>query len=361
MRHLSLVGVALALGLNGCAIFSPKPPDYNSIAVIQGRLDKASEVGAVMPDYVPMTRRVLWYLPNRFFDVLDCGKLSIGIGPGMGLEIYVTKIIWVSYLNYRSWRLGFDGRTMGVYEDGQYRRWRISEWHLAEWYGTDAAAGKIPIWALSNFRPHEAPLMDGKPAVAEIEKNAWDVGATVHFLIGADILARPGEVFDLLFGLWGDDPSEDDYLIRYYPLHDYEPQQSIVNIFVSAIDQMSEADLKNTLGMELVRTSSMRAGNTLKPLAGGAAPGGQDSGKGYVVVNGIRINPDEYRDDKGNLDFTIRCTGAYLQWNTPAQFEYTVKFYNRYRREYTKYFLQIELENSHWVITKIQTSNTFDD
>jgi hypothetical protein len=354
LRPAAVLAFVSALSLGGCSVFAPKPPECQSIEVVRPRLEMANETATKMPDYVPMQYRILWWLPNRLLDAVDVAKASIGLGPGVGIEVYVTKAIWVSYLNYRSWRFGFDGRTLGFYEDGQYRRWRINDWHLAEWHGKDAAACRIPKLALKNFRPHEAPLIDGKAAVREIEKNLFDIGASLHFLVGADALVRPFEVLDLVVGLWGDDPAEDDYGLRYYPLWDYQPQSSIVDIFVNALDEMNEADLENTLSKELWRKSSIRAqGDT------SGAPSARDGG--FVSIDGIRIYPGDFRDGDGNLDVQIRCEGATLRWGVPAEFEYNLTMLNRYRRSMHDYHLTLRLEDSHWVITDISTGTRYID
>lgn len=342
-----LTAAVLALALQGCSVFAPKPPDCQSIEVLRPRLEMANEKAAKMPDYVPMQHRILWWVPNRVLDALDVAKLSIGLGPGAGIEIYVTKAVWISFLNYRSWRFGVDGRTLGFYEDGQYRRWRINDWHLAEWHGKNASSCRIPKLALKNFRMHEAPLIDGKAAVKEIEKNLFDVGATVHFLLGADALVRPWEVYDLVVGLWGDDPGKDDYGLRYYPLWDYQPQSNIVDIFVNALDEMNEADLQNTLSRDLWRKTVVREqGDT------SGAPSAR--GGGYVSIDGERIYPGDFRDADGNLDVQIRCEGATLRWGVPAEFEYHLTMLNRYRRSMQDYYLTLRLEDSHWVITTIK-------
>jgi len=344
-----LAATALSFAFQGCAVFAPKPPACQSIEVIRPRLELANEKAAKMPDFVPIQQCVLWWVPNRLLDAFDVAKLSIGVGPGIGLEVYVTKAIWVSYLNYRSWRFGIDGRTFGCYEDGQYRRWRINNWHLAEWYGKDAAACRIPKLALKNFRPHESPLIDGKAAGKEIEKNLFDVGATVHFLLGADALVRPYEVYDLIACLWGDDPARDDYGLQHYPLWDYQPQQGVVDIFVNALDELNEPDLQNTLSNDLWHKTTIGAQGTDASTANGRTGTG-----GYVTIDGSRIHPQDYRDADGNLDVQIRCEGATLRWGVPAEFEYHLTMLNRYRRSMQDYYLTLQLEDSHWVITKIQ-------
>src|SRR5690606_39116641 len=213
-------------------------------------LESSSFQARAMPTYVEWQHRVLLYLPNRLLDLFDVFKVSVGVGPGFGLDLYLTQNAWLGYETYRSWRLALDGRASGVYEEGHYR-----EWHLATREGDDTEAGRIPLWAMKDMRPFEEPLKAGVPAVPEVPRNTWDVGARAHLaLAGAELLVRPYELVDFLVGLWGDDLAEDDYGLRHFPLHAYAPQAEIVELFLNAVDQMNEADLAATLSDELKKT-----------------------------------------------------------------------------------------------------------
>jgi len=356
----TLLAASLLMACGGCSVFAPTPPTYNSIEVIREELDSSREHARPMPTNVEVQKRFLWYLPNRLLDVLDLVKVSVGIGPGLGFELYATDNVWISYENFRTWRLGLDGRASGVYEEGHYR-----EWHLGDRVGEFGSAGRVPLWATRLMRPYEAPLSPGVPAVARVPRIPWDVGVALHFLVGAEVLVRPFEVFDLAVGLWGDDPAEDDYGLRYYPLHEYAPQSKIVDIFINAIDQMNEVDLRKVLSADLQKRSLLRRGRQLIPLAEGAAEGrtsGQrpvgDRGQDYILIGDIDIEPDIYRNpETGNLDLSVRCTGAQLSWGVPAQFEYTLSFANRFLRGHESFELSLEVEREHWVITRIRDLN----
>ncbi|MFH0945044.1 MAG: hypothetical protein V2A76_07585 [Planctomycetota bacterium] len=360
LSRSALLAAPLLLCSGGCAVFAPSSPSYSSIEFIREALDSSKEQAQPMPDHVSAQRRFLMYLPNRLLDVFDLFKVSLGVGPGFGFEIYASDNIWISYQNLRSWRLALDGRASGIYEEGMYR-----EWHLGDRVGAYGSAGRAPLWALGQMRPYEAPLVPGVPAVGEVPKNTWDIGLALHFLIGAEVLVRPFEVFDLLVGLWTEDPAEDDYGLRHYPLHDYAPQSKIVDIFINAIDQMNEEDLRKVLSADLRKQSLLRRGRQLVPLVddgrtvrpSGERPVG-DRGQDYILIGDIDIEPDVYRNpETGNLDLSVRCTGAKLRWGVPAQLEYTLSFANRFLRGHEAFELCLQVEQEHWVITRIRDLN----
>lgn len=352
--------LSLGLGLGGCGIFSPSAPDYASLEYVRESLDSSSFQARPMPQHVEVQELLLMYLPNRFLDLFDLFKVSLGFGPGTGLEIYLSENIWIGYLNQRSWRVALDGRASGIYEEGHYK-----EWHLGDRQSDGAASGRAPLWATRQMRPFQWPLHPGVPAVAPVPRNAFDVGASVHLFFGVEALVRPFEIFDFVVGLWGDDPAEDDYGLRNYPLHEFAPQGKIVDIFISAIDQMNEADLVKTLAVDLRRASFIRRGQQLirllddgsPPAGGGQRPVG-DKGQDYLIVGDINLQPNFYRNpETGHLDFAVRCTGAKLRWGVPAQIDYTLSFFNRFVRSTEDYALTLEVENEHWVITRIRDLN----
>ena len=344
LSRSALLAAPLLLGTGGCAVFAPSPPNYSSIEFIRESLDSSDADALPMPSNVSAQRRFLMYLPNRLLDVLDLFKVSLGAGPGVGFEVYVSDNFRMSYQNFRSWRMALDGRASGIYEEGWYR-----EWHLGDRVGEYSGAGRAPLWAFGQMRPYEFPSVPGVPSVGRVPKNTWDVGLALHFLIGAEVLVRPFELFDLVVGIWADDPAEDDYGLRYYPLHDYAPQSKIVDIFINAIDQMNEADLRR----ELVQLTE--GGGGFRPT--GQRPVG-DRGQDFILIGDIDIEPDVYRNpETGNLDLSVRCTGAKLRWGVPAQLEYELSFANRFLRGHEMFELSLQVEQNHWVITRIRDLN----
>ncbi len=356
-----LLAASLFLACSGCAVFSPEPPNYASIETIRAALESSDHQARPMPEHVATQQRILNYFPNRLLDIFDIFKFSFGLGPGMGVEIYLSSNAWLSYLNMRTWRLTLDGRASGFYEEGHYR-----EWHLGDRLGEYAAAGRTPIWAIQLMRPFEAPLKPGVPAVANVPKIPWDFAFLVHFLVGFEFILRPFEVWDLVTGVWGDDPAGDDYGVRHYPLHEHAPQENIVNLFLRAVDRLDEKDLRQLLSDDLLKRSYLRRGRNVVKLSeeGGAAAAGSsyspgDRDQDYVLIDDVRLEPHSFRGaDSGSLDYSVDCTGAKLRWGVPAQIDYAVTFRNRFLPTSEKFRLTLRVQQkdglNRWVITEIQ-------
>ena len=341
------------LGFFSCSLV--EPPNYASIEDVREPLDSSSFQARSMPEYVDWKQRVLFWLPNRLLDVLDLVKASVGVGPGMGFELYATENAWIGYETLRSWRLALDGRASGVYEEGHHR-----EWHLGSRAGEHAQAGRIPLWALKDMRPFEAPVRPGVPAVPERLRDDWDIGIRAHLLlVGAEVLIRPFELFDFIVGLWGDDPGEDDYGLRYVPLHEYAPQAEIVELFINAVDQVNDTDLSTTLSNDLKKRSLLNRGTEISQLGGGSAPSSPSRPAGEfgnaLILGDVKLEPDRWRDESSDrLDFKVRCIGAMMRWGVPARIDYELTFFNRYIRTPEHFALELEVENEHWVVTNIR-------
>lgn len=61
--------------------------------------------------------QVLFYIPNRALDLVDIGRLSIGVGPGFDANIRATELATVGLGQYETTRFGMKGRTLPVYEE----------------------------------------------------------------------------------------------------------------------------------------------------------------------------------------------------------------------------------------------------
>ena len=130
------------------------------------------------------TRRILLYVPNRVFDVLDIVRLRVRVGAGIAAGARVTKPVSVFAGAYTSFFGGLRGPR--------------GEPRLPLPIGMDSRAGvQISTADLSSGAPYYGPL---------------EVGAGFQALIiGLDVGVCAWEVVDFAAGIIGLDPQGDDF------------------------------------------------------------------------------------------------------------------------------------------------------
>lgn len=60
---------------------------------------------------------VLFYPINRVLDLIDIGRVSVGVGPGFGFNVRATELAEIGYGCYETTRFGMKGRVLPVYEE----------------------------------------------------------------------------------------------------------------------------------------------------------------------------------------------------------------------------------------------------
>ncbi|MBX7245614.1 MAG: hypothetical protein K1X53_08940 [Candidatus Sumerlaeaceae bacterium] len=65
----------------------------------------------------PWWAMIAYYVPNRVLDLIDIGRLSIGIGCGFGVNVRVTELAEIGIGKYETTRFGMKGRVLPVYEE----------------------------------------------------------------------------------------------------------------------------------------------------------------------------------------------------------------------------------------------------
>ncbi len=130
---------------------------------------------------------VLFYIPNRVFDVLDIVRARVRLGPGLAVGARVTKLTDVFLGGYNSVFFGLPGPRQAP--------------KVPVPFGPEARSGVAVSVADATVTDYDA-----NPRYADTE-----VGAGVHVaIIGAEVGVDPAEVFDLLFGIFLIDFREDD-------------------------------------------------------------------------------------------------------------------------------------------------------
>lgn len=126
--------------------------------------------------------RLLWYLPNRIFDVFDLVRLRAEAGPGFAVGARATRPLSVFMGGYSVVWAGLPGPRM--------------EPKLPLPVGFDSAGGV------------QVSVIGGQPA----RYGRLEVGALLQvLLLGLDIGVDPGEALDLAAGLFMIDLRGDDF------------------------------------------------------------------------------------------------------------------------------------------------------
>lgn len=129
-----------------------------------------------------LTTSLLLYLPNRVFDVFDIVRAGVDVGPGVGASAQVTSAARAAYMSRISVGVGL--QTLR---------------HLPVKAAADAELGAGPLGG------------DVGPGLGWYRSPA-DIRLEVHPLVaGAHVAVEPLEIIDLVTGLFGFDPSDDDF------------------------------------------------------------------------------------------------------------------------------------------------------
>lgn len=130
---------------------------------------------------------LLYYIPNRIFDVFDIVRARVRLGPGVAVGFRVTKWTDIFLGSYASAYLGLPGP----------RRTPRVPWP----FGIESRSGLAASVADGTVTSY-----DSNPRYASTE-----VGAGVQaLLVGAEVGVDPAEVFDLVLGFFTIDFREDD-------------------------------------------------------------------------------------------------------------------------------------------------------
>ena len=132
--------------------------------------------------------RLLFYIPNRVFDVLDLVRLRVRVGPGLSASVRATELADVTIGAHATVFAGLHGpRSQPEIP------WPIGLETLATVEVSVAEAGSDE----GRFGPQYGPL---------------EVGAGFQAgIIGLDIGVEPYDAFDLVLGLLTLDPKGDDF------------------------------------------------------------------------------------------------------------------------------------------------------
>jgi hypothetical protein len=209
MLPVVLVLAGLLLGPAAMTAETVKSSDTGTVKV-KGTTEGGMASAARLPGQEPkekdqgVSAQVGDYFLNRFLDLVDIVDFSIGAGPGFLINVRATKMVQAIGGISDSWRIGFRGRSAGVWRE------KRRECGISLLYYQKVQRERITGW-VESFRADEMDLDTADIYGGDKDRAFTGVGATVHVGILVDVNVRPMQAVDFILGLFTIDVLDDDY------------------------------------------------------------------------------------------------------------------------------------------------------
>jgi hypothetical protein len=156
--------------------------------------EKSTNPGAMVGDY----------FLHRFLDLVDIIDFSIGAGPGFLINVRATKLAQAVGGISDSWRIGFRGRSAGVWRE------KRRECGVSLLYYQKVQRERITGW-VESFRADEMDLDTADVYGGDKDRAFTGIGATIHVGILVDVNVQPMQAVDFILGIFTIDVLDDDY------------------------------------------------------------------------------------------------------------------------------------------------------
>ena len=155
---------------------------------------------------------LLWYIPNRICDFVDCFSIELGAGPNAKLDLYITRACTLGGGFGDSYILGWDRRFFGGekrlgkyftefgYDGNFIFLWREVYDHR-NWFG-NFPAFEVDRRGVVNL---------GEDEFAAKKEDFWEIGVDLGLLVNAKVMIHPVAIGDFITGLVLIDLESDDH------------------------------------------------------------------------------------------------------------------------------------------------------
>jgi hypothetical protein len=185
MRNCTLLlSILLICGAMGCQ-YNQKFSNYDE------KVDE--DMGLMMK--VPV------YFWDRFLDLTDIVQLDLGFGGGALFNVHVTKGFQVGAGYRDAVCFGFLPRSFGMwYEEREEVGLAIAFTPFHELYYKEYA--REGLWGTTTLFDHDV-YVEGQDSLSHEATHNFDIGVSLHFLMGMDVNVSPFQAFDFVFGWFG--------------------------------------------------------------------------------------------------------------------------------------------------------------
>ncbi|MCZ7644081.1 MAG: hypothetical protein M5U26_02185 [Planctomycetota bacterium] len=143
------------------------------------------------------------YFINRWWDLMDIVDFSLGAGPGVLVHVRATKLAQAIGGWSDSWRVGFRGRSAGVWRE------KRTEIGVSLLYYQKVERERIAGW-VESIRSDDMDLDTAEVYGGDKDRSFTGIGFTVHAGILVDVNVRPMQAVDFALGLFTIDVLDDD-------------------------------------------------------------------------------------------------------------------------------------------------------
>ena len=149
--------------------------------------------------------KIIWYIPDRFFDLVDIFSVEVNIGPQFGVGVWATRAVQAK---------AFAGGTLGggYYQKKQigYRAESSFEYGLGPIGISTVAGARLGTGGFDSTLSNEF-LAQPSDKIHQEYRDYWGVGGKVGiFYIGAELEIHPIEIADFFAGIFMFDLLNDD-------------------------------------------------------------------------------------------------------------------------------------------------------
>ncbi|MFH0938530.1 MAG: hypothetical protein V1899_04510 [Planctomycetota bacterium] len=207
MRFITAMVIGLALSLAAARAETTSGSSKGDVKISgtsAGELEKQAGINSAMcSSGRSVAAQAGHYFLSRWYDLIDVVDFSIGAGPGLLVNIHATKLAQVAGGYSDSYRVGFRGRSAGVWKE---KRREIGASLLCY---QKIKRERITGW-VESFRSDKMDLDTSAVYANNNDRSFLGVGATVHALLLVDVNIRPMQAADFILGWLTIDVLEDD-------------------------------------------------------------------------------------------------------------------------------------------------------
>ena len=149
--------------------------------------------------------KIIWYIPDRFFDFVDILSVEVNVGPQFGAGVWATRAVQAK---------AFAGGTLGggYYQKKQigYRAETSFEYGLGPVGISTVAGARLGTGGFDSTLSNEF-LAQPSDKIHQEYRDYWGVGGKIGFFyIGAEAEIHPIEIADFFAGIFMFDLLNDD-------------------------------------------------------------------------------------------------------------------------------------------------------